>query len=177
MEITESQLAGALERFYVTVESGGGDGRGNLLTARGPVADADATAEALFATLSRMAALREPERRPKPEPRGGVTREQLAKAVDGMEIVVDLTGRDVVPGTWTGAKLRYPGPFATAVFARLADEAPEDAELADELARSPVAADPELSFLGMTMAALGEMSDFAAARCMAYLSNRYPPED
>lgn len=60
MHVTESQLAGVLERFYVTVESGGGDGRGNLLTARGPVADADETAEALFAALSRMAALRVP---------------------------------------------------------------------------------------------------------------------
>jgi hypothetical protein len=47
------------------------------------------------------------------------TREQLAKAVDGMEIVVDLTG-DVVPGTWTGAKIRYPGSFASEVFARIA---------------------------------------------------------
>lgn len=60
MDVTESQLAGALERFYVTVESGGGDGRGNLLTVRGPVAEPNETAESLFATLGRMAALREP---------------------------------------------------------------------------------------------------------------------
>jgi hypothetical protein len=59
----------------------------------------------------------------------------------------------------------------------VADEDLEDAELADELARSPIAADRELSFLTMAVAALDEMGDFAAARCMAYLSNRYPPED
>jgi hypothetical protein len=160
-----------------------------------------------------------------------VTREQLAEAVDGMEIIVDLTGGDVVPGTWTGAKLRYPGPFATAVFARLTDQGSEigsselaavfgrcrvevkvteatalfadgypteesaaklaavaerefaaraaesPAELADEFARSPIASDRELSFLTMAVAALDEMGDFAAARCMTYLSNRYPADD
>jgi hypothetical protein len=50
-----------------------------------------------------------------------VTREQLAKAVDGMEVAVDVIGAHVV-GTWIGAKLRYPGGFADAVFARIAEQ-------------------------------------------------------
>jgi hypothetical protein len=53
-DITVEQLASALEGFYVTVHAEGAH------VQRGQIADADETAEALHATLSRMAALRHP---------------------------------------------------------------------------------------------------------------------
>lgn len=74
-------------------------------------------------------------------PSGGrkITSEQLAKAVDGMEITVDLTGGDVAPGTWTGAKIRYPDSFATQVFDEIgASAAPGDPEVAAIAALVPV---------------------------------------
>lgn len=58
-----------------------------------------------------------------------ITREQLAKAVDGMEVAADVIGAHVV-GTWIGAKLRYPDGFADAVFARLAEQPKADPEFA-----------------------------------------------
>jgi hypothetical protein len=109
-----------------------------------------------------------------------VTREQLAKAVDGTEIVVDLTGGDVVPGTWAGAKIRYPSSFASAIFARLSENAPaagagESRPLFHGVTFAP--ADQEVAFLGAAVRALDEMGDLSVARVMAYLSDRYPADE
>ncbi len=57
MDITESQLAGALKGFRVRVGSPVGMG-----TVSAEIASADETAKALFATLTRIAAQREPDR-------------------------------------------------------------------------------------------------------------------
>ena len=56
MDVTESQLATALEEFWVRVRATSGA----MGTSRAQIADADETAKSLYATLSRMAALREP---------------------------------------------------------------------------------------------------------------------
>lgn len=48
-----------------------------------------------------------------------ITREELARAVDGMAITVDLIGGSMPPGAWTAAKLRYPDSFASEVFTRI----------------------------------------------------------
>lgn len=56
MDVTEASLASALEGFYLEIRP---DGRRDAI--HGQVADADALAASVFATLSRMAALREPE--------------------------------------------------------------------------------------------------------------------
>ncbi len=55
MEVTESSLASALESFQVRVRSS----TGGMGTSSAELADADETAKVLYATLSRMAALRE----------------------------------------------------------------------------------------------------------------------
>jgi hypothetical protein len=51
MDVTESQLATALEEFWLVIRA---DGR----EINGPVADADGAASVLYATLCRIAALR-----------------------------------------------------------------------------------------------------------------------
>lgn len=54
MDVTEESLASALEGFYVEVADRGGS------PVHCQITDADSMAAALYATLSRMAALREP---------------------------------------------------------------------------------------------------------------------
>lgn len=56
LPVTEASLASALEGFYLDIRP-----PRETMTIHGQVADADALAASLFATLSRMAALREPE--------------------------------------------------------------------------------------------------------------------
>lgn len=123
-----------------------------------------------------------------------VTPEKLAKAVDGVEVVVDLTGGAVVPGTWTGAKIRYPGSFATAVFARLG-VAPHPPyccgdpdcggchkEPCAHAGAGPalVAGDLELCAIAACMAAVGPLPDSEAGlssgpvwRVLRYVAERY----
>jgi hypothetical protein len=60
MEVTESQLASAFEGFCLTVTNVSIGAAIGPEFVRAQVADADVTAEALFAALAWMAALREP---------------------------------------------------------------------------------------------------------------------
>jgi hypothetical protein len=105
-----------------------------------------------------------------------ITREQLAAALDGLEFAADLTGVELPPGAWAGAKIRYPGDFAEEVLAALGT-GPDEAADADARPGRAVTADPEVSFLAGVVKALDEMGDFAVARVMAYLSDRYPADN
>lgn len=50
-----------------------------------------------------------------------ITREQLAEALDGMEIVVDIINAPIL-GQWMDAKPRYPGKLASEILARIAEQ-------------------------------------------------------
>jgi hypothetical protein len=104
VNVSEGQLADALDGFYSNVSVSGA-------VVQGQIVEPDKMARALFAALSRIAALSEPEGVPDTEP---------------------------------------------------------DA--------APFNGDHELTLLAMVIEAFDEMGEFAVARCMSYLSDRYPPE-
>lgn len=127
-----------------------------------------------------------------------ITPEQLTKAVDGMEIVVDLL-KPSVPGEWVGATIRYPGSFASAIFARVADRPLDEPERCpdchmpltmhhDPMCSQPCgrcqerkAADPELTAVARILAELDGLEggddsvlrSSAVQRVLTYVLDRH----
>jgi hypothetical protein len=119
MDVTESQLATALERFCVGVRTATGG------PVHAEIADADETARGLYVTLARMAALREDEPEPGQPRAAAVTRERLIEALTGARVDI-ITGGLVRQG-----EIAQPHSFASYLYDCLTQPG-EDAERCPE---------------------------------------------